>query len=64
MRSFSYVGLKNYLASLNEFKEVEVIVLESPSRYYRVCLHQPQDLERLTTEAIFNVDCQKVNRGQ
>ncbi|KRK14344.1 hypothetical protein FD22_GL002474 [Loigolactobacillus coryniformis subsp. coryniformis KCTC 3167 = DSM 20001] len=56
--------MKNYLASLNEFKEVEVIVLESPSRYYRVCLHQPQDLERLTTEAIFNVDCQKVNRGQ
>lgn len=58
MRSFSYVGLRQYLLALgDEFRELDVLVFESPSRYYQVCLHQLQDLERLTTKAIFNVNC-------
>lgn len=60
VRSFSYIGLKNYLTELAEFSEVEVIVMESPGRYYHVCLHKLQDMERLTTKAIFNVDCQNI----
>lgn len=60
MRSFSYIGLKNYLTELVEFNEVEVIVVESPNRYYRVYLHKIQDMERLPIKAIFNVDCQKI----
>ncbi len=62
VRSFSYIGLKNYLATLENFSEVEVIVMESPSRSYQVCLHKLQDLERLTTKAIFNVDCQAIKQ--
>lgn len=60
MRSFSYQGLKDYLSALEEFTEVEVIVLESPSRYYRVYLSDLQDLERLTPTAIFNVNCHEI----
>ncbi len=57
MRSFSHIGLRRYLLELGEFNALDVLVLESPSRYYRVCLHQLQDLERLTKQAIFSVDC-------
>lgn len=60
MRSFSYIGLKNYLTELVDFNEVEVIVMESPSRCYHVYLHKLQDMDNLTTKAIFNVDCQKI----
>ncbi|KRM97744.1 hypothetical protein [Loigolactobacillus rennini] len=60
MRSFSYQGLKNYLSTLEEFSEVEVVVLESPSRYYRVYLNDLQDLKRLTPTAIFNVNCHEI----
>ncbi|WP_367296886.1 hypothetical protein [Loigolactobacillus coryniformis] len=62
MHSFSYIGLKKYLTTLGNFSEVDVIVMESPSRYYHVYLHQLQDMEHLTTEAIFNVDCHKVDQ--
>lgn len=61
MHSFSYVGLKNYLTELGDFNEIDVIVLESPSRYYHVHLHCMQDLDHLTTHAIFNVNCQKID---
>ncbi|MBW4801757.1 hypothetical protein [Loigolactobacillus coryniformis] len=57
MRSFSYEGLKNYLNELDEFHEVEIIVMETPSRCYHVFLRKIQDLDKLTTKAIFNIDC-------
>lgn len=60
MHSFSYVGLKKYLITLGEFREIDVFVMESPSRCYHVYLHKLQDLERLTTKAIFNVDCDEI----
>ncbi|MCL5459164.1 hypothetical protein M3M33_10935 [Loigolactobacillus coryniformis] len=62
MHSFSYEGLRKYLTTLGEFIEIDVFVMETPSRCYHVYLHQLQDLERLTTKAIFNVDCDKIGK--
>ncbi|MFD1317929.1 hypothetical protein [Loigolactobacillus zhaoyuanensis] len=60
MRSFSYIGLKHYLDNLGEFSEITISVFENASRCYKVKLHQLSDLEKLTSQAIFNVDCTKI----
>ncbi len=53
----SYIGLQHYLAQLGEFHDIEVIVMETNSRFYKVHLHNLQDMEHLTHDAIFNVQC-------
>ncbi|ATO54971.1 hypothetical protein ATO00_04810 [Loigolactobacillus coryniformis subsp. coryniformis] len=63
MRSFSYKGLKSYLTTLGDFSEIDVYVMETPSRCYHVYVHQLQDLEQLTRQAIFNVDNNKIEHG-
>lgn len=56
MRSFSYRGLEKYLETLGDFKEIKIIVVETPSHYYQVYVHQLADLEHLTQQAIFNIE--------
>ncbi|WP_169790270.1 hypothetical protein [Loigolactobacillus rennini] len=55
MRSFSYGGLKKYLATLGNFEEIKIIIVETPSRYYHIYLRQLKDLDNLPRQAIFNV---------
>lgn len=56
MRSFSYGGLKKYLATRGNFEEIKIIIVETPSRYYHIYLRQLKDLDNLPRQAIFNVE--------